>query len=50
MVALDVNVLVAAVHSAASGHEHTRIWLEEEIASPEPVGISDAVLTGPCGC
>ncbi len=46
MIALDVNVLVAAVHSAASGHEHTRTWLEEVIAAPEPIGISDAVLTG----
>lgn len=46
MIALDVNVLVAAVHSSALDHEQTRSWLEQAIASPEPVGVGDAVLCG----
>lgn len=46
MIALDVNVLVAAVHSSASAHDQTRTWFEQVITAPEPVGISDAVLTG----
>ncbi|CAN5623539.1 type II toxin-antitoxin system VapC family toxin [soil metagenome] len=46
MIALDVNVLVAAVHSAAPDHEQTREWLEQMVSMPEPVGVSDAVLAG----
>lgn len=46
MIALDVNVLVAAVHVVAPDHAQTRDWLERAISAPEPVGVSDAVLAG----
>lgn len=46
MIALDVNVLVAAMHGAAPDHEAMRAWLESAVEAAEPVGISDAVLAG----
>lgn len=46
MLALDVNVIVSAVRQDAPDHEAVRSWLEAAVADPEPVGISDAVLTG----
>lgn len=46
MIALDVNVLVAAVHEAAPDHEVMRSWLERAVEAPEQVGVSDAVLAG----
>ncbi len=46
MIALDVNVLVAAIHSASPEHQRTREWLELAVDGPEPVGVSESVLTG----
>ena len=42
----DVNVLVAAYRDAAEDHEKARPWLESTLSGPEPVGVTDAVLTG----
>jgi toxin-antitoxin system PIN domain toxin len=44
MLALDVNVLVSAFRTDAPDHEAMRDWLERSVNSPEPVGVSDAVL------
>jgi toxin-antitoxin system PIN domain toxin len=46
MLALDVNVLVPAFRSAAPDHEAIRDWLQQAVDAPEPVGASEAVLTG----
>lgn len=46
MIALDVNVLVAAVHAASPDHPAMRAWLERAVDSPEPLGVSDSVLSG----
>jgi toxin-antitoxin system PIN domain toxin len=42
---LDVNVLLYAFRDAAPRHAEYRSWLEDAIASPEPLGISDLVLS-----
>ncbi|WP_375422941.1 TA system VapC family ribonuclease toxin [uncultured Friedmanniella sp.] len=41
-----MNVLVAAYRSDAPQHEQARSWLEEAVNAGEPVGLSDAVVTG----
>lgn len=46
MIALDVNVLVSALRTDAPDHEAVARWFEQAVDAPEPVGISDAVLTG----
>ncbi len=46
MLAIDVNVIVSAMREDASDHQAMKAWLEAAVADPEPVGISDAVLTG----
>nr|WP_281965569.1 TA system VapC family ribonuclease toxin [Serinicoccus marinus] len=46
MLALDVNVLVGALHRGSPGHTTLRPWLERAVDGEEVVGISDAVLTG----
>ena len=45
MLALDVTVLVTALRPDAE-HQATASWLEDAAAAPEPVGISDVVLSG----
>jgi toxin-antitoxin system PIN domain toxin len=42
----DVNVLVAAYRDDAPQHELARTWLETAVNAGEPVGLSDAVVTG----
>ena len=42
----DVNILVAAHRREAENHEAVRRWLEDAMDAPEPLAISDAVLSG----
>ena len=42
----DVNVLVGALRADAPRHAELRSWLEGALRSPEPVGLTDAVLGG----
>jgi len=42
----DVNVLVGAYRTDAPHHAALTAWLTTAVNAPEPVGISDAVLTG----
>lgn len=46
MIVVDVNVLVAALHTGAAEHELTRVWSEAAVRDPEPLAVTDAVLTG----
>lgn len=46
MLAIDVTVIVSAMREDASDHQAMKAWLEAAVADPEPVGISDVVLTG----
>lgn len=46
MIAVDVNVLVSALHAGATDHDAMRAWLESAVNGREPVGVSIAVLTG----
>ncbi|NLI19074.1 MAG: type II toxin-antitoxin system VapC family toxin [Actinomycetales bacterium] len=46
MLALDVNVLVAALHAGARDHARMRTWVEDAVNGPEPVGVSEAVASG----
>ena len=41
-----MNVLVYAFHEGAPDHERYRAWLEVVMASDEPMGISELVLSG----
>jgi toxin-antitoxin system PIN domain toxin len=42
----DVNVWIDALRTDAPSHERIRAWLDEAIASPEPVGVSELVFSG----
>lgn len=42
----DVNVLANAFREDAAHHERCRAWLDGTIASREPVGVSELVLSG----
>lgn len=46
MILPDVNVLVYAFHTGAPDHAQYREWLGTTLASDEPIGISDLVLSG----
>lgn len=46
MILVDVNVLVQAFHDGAPEHARCREWLDELVASPEPFGVSELVLSG----
>lgn len=46
MIVVDVNVLVAAAHRDATGHQDTAAWLTRVLQGPEPVGLADLALTG----
>ncbi|NCD20193.1 MAG: PIN domain-containing protein [Actinobacteria bacterium] len=46
MLALDVNVLVAAFHAGAPDHERMRAWVEAAVNGGEAVGVSEAVAAG----
>jgi toxin-antitoxin system PIN domain toxin len=43
---VDVNVLVYAHRLDATSHQHYADWLGGLLASPEPYGVSDLVLSG----
>jgi toxin-antitoxin system PIN domain toxin len=42
----DVNVLVYAHRPEAAAHAAARHWLTSALTSPEPVGVSELVLSG----
>ncbi len=46
MIIPDVNVLVHAWWASSPDHEHARAWLEDAVAAPETVGVSELVLSG----
>lgn len=46
MVLTDVNVLVYAHRAESQNHAGYRRWLERQIGSGEPFGVSDLVLSG----
>jgi toxin-antitoxin system PIN domain toxin len=46
VILVDVNVLVHAFHDGAPDHARYRDWLETVVASPEPFGVSELVLSG----
>lgn len=46
MILLDVNVLVRAFHAGTPDHARYRAWLEATIASDEPFGVAELVLSG----
>jgi toxin-antitoxin system PIN domain toxin len=41
----DVNVLLHAYREDAADHPQYKAWLDATLASPEPLGICDPVLT-----
>src|SRR2546426_10605494 len=46
MLLIDVNVLVYAFREGAPNHPAYRRWLDGVVASREPVGIVDLILSG----
>ena len=42
----DVNVLVNAYRQEAVHHDRCRTWLDAAVSRPEPVGVSELVLSG----
>lgn len=42
----DVNVLVYAFRQDSPHHEVCRDWLEDAVAGPAPLGLSELVLSG----
>jgi uncharacterized protein len=46
MMIADVNVLVHAFRADSPDHKSCRAWLESALASGEPVGLSELVLSG----
>ncbi len=40
MILLDANLLLYAYNASFPQHERARVWLEEVLSRPEPVGIS----------
>lgn len=46
MIIPDVNVLVHAWWAESPEHERARAWLEDAVAAPEVVGVSELVLSG----
>ncbi|CAN5199330.1 type II toxin-antitoxin system VapC family toxin [soil metagenome] len=45
MLLVDVNVLLYARRRESSQHDEYRGWLEDRLGGPEPVGISELVLS-----
>lgn len=45
MLLVDVNVLLYARRRDSERHDTYRGWLEERLAGPEPLGISELVLS-----
>ena len=46
MRAVDVNVLVYALRDDSDRHDAYRRWLDDARRGPEPLGVSDLVLSG----
>lgn len=46
MILPDVNVLVGAFRTDTPNHAALRAWLEDAVAAPEDLGLTDAVLAG----
>lgn len=46
MVLADVNVLVHAFRSDSSDHAVCRAWMRRQAEGPEPIAISEIVLSG----
>lgn len=46
MILPDVNVLVYAHREDSPHHAPARAWLEAALGGPEPLGLSDLVLSG----
>ncbi len=46
MILPDVNILVYAFHEGVPDHGRYREWLETAVASDEPIGLSELVLSG----
>ncbi|MEV0087013.1 type II toxin-antitoxin system VapC family toxin [Saccharopolyspora sp. NPDC050642] len=46
MIACDVNVLLNAQNAALPDHEKYRVWLEDALQGPAPVGIPALVFSG----
>ena len=40
MILVDANLLLYAYFPRAEQHERARVWLEEALSGPEPVGLS----------
>lgn len=45
MIVVDVNVLVYAFDTGSVDHGRYRAWLKDALASHEPVGFSDLILS-----
>lgn len=45
MLLADVNVLIAAHRPESEGHVEHKAWLEAAVAGPEPLGVSELVLS-----
>lgn len=43
---IDVNILVGAYRTDAEHHRDIAAWLEAAVTDAEPLGVTDAVLTG----
>lgn len=46
MIVPDVNLLVAAWNPLDPDHEQGRAWLAARVAAPEPLGVSELVVSG----
>lgn len=46
MLIADVNILVYAFRQDSPRHARYKAWLQEKLAGPEPVGLSELVLSG----
>lgn len=46
MIIPDVNVLVGAFRADSPVHDELRTWLEDAVAAPEDLGLTDPVLGG----
>ncbi len=46
MIIPDVNVWIDALRPDAPHHREVRTWLEHAVVAPEPLGVSELVLSG----
>jgi toxin-antitoxin system PIN domain toxin len=45
MLITDVNILVGAHRSVIDSHVELRLWLQDSLAGPEVVGVSELILS-----